>query len=121
MQIRDDGSLAREGPWAVLVSGESATRGLLGSDFKNTFAINKDHSDMVKYSYKDPVCEEVLNRLRSICGGSKPSAARDEVWSHRVTGRMPGQGSFNGQDTEGSESVWAQGNVTQIPQKEVYD
>ncbi|KAJ4411707.1 hypothetical protein N0V82_008943 [Gnomoniopsis sp. IMI 355080] len=108
VSIRHDGSLAREGPWSVLVSRESATRGLFGSDFKNTFAINKDHSDMVKYSYKDPICEEVLTRLHKICAGSKASTARDELWSHRATGQMLGPGPYHGQDREESGRSWIQ-------------
>lgn len=107
IKIREDGSFAREGPWSVLVSGESATRGLIGSDGKNTFAINKDHSDMVKYSYKDPICEDVLVRLRDICVSSKPSTAVDAISNYGTTG-IPVQGPYYGQDRGRADKSWIQ-------------
>jgi len=51
----------------VLVTPESATRGLHGTSSPNIFPIDETHSDMVKFSEGAPTCDIVLGKLREIC------------------------------------------------------
>lgn len=108
--MQADGSFARGGPLVVLVSSESATRGLFGSDYKNVFPINRDHSDMVKYAYNDPVCQEVLTRLSEICAGGTFHTRRNEVWTRRMAGGRSGWDYANGQFSETNQDSWLEGN-----------
>lgn len=107
--MQADGCFAREGPLVVLVSSESATRGLFGSDFRNVFAINRDHSDMVKYAYNDPICQEVLTRLSEICAGDNLQTRRNQLWTRRMAGGRSGWGYANGQSTAINQDSWFEG------------
>lgn len=109
--MQGNGSFARTGPFVVLVSRESATRGLFGTDFNNTFPINRDHSEMVKFADDDPICQDVLARLSVICSSNKNSPGRKEVWTQRVAGGTcrPSWDTLNGQS---SEDIWLGGKQT---------
>ncbi|KAI0896566.1 hypothetical protein F4806DRAFT_508444 [Annulohypoxylon nitens] len=66
-----DGKWSRTGPKEILVTPESATRGLYGDDTKRNsiFPINKDHSDIVKFSENDSdylVIVRQLNQMFSL-------------------------------------------------------
>ncbi|ROV90935.1 hypothetical protein VMCG_09991 [Cytospora schulzeri] len=64
----EDGSFSRTGPRQVLVTRESATRGLCGTYRDEVFNIDEDHSEMVKFRDGSSICElVVLKRLESIC------------------------------------------------------
>jgi hypothetical protein len=73
----------RTGPEEILVTPESATRGLYGSTSTSIFAINENHSDMVKFREGDPNWGVVVGKLREICkihqeavGSNRPSKRR---------------------------------------------
>ena len=51
----------------ILVTPQSATRGLYASGSMSIFPINENHSDMVKFREGDPNCQVVLGKLREIC------------------------------------------------------
>ncbi|ROV97210.1 hypothetical protein VSDG_04797 [Cytospora chrysosperma] len=70
----DDGSFSRSGPRQVLVTRESATRGLWGTSHDDVFPIDEDHSDMVKFQDGSSMCEQVvLKKLESICSSQRDS------------------------------------------------
>ncbi|KAK0724323.1 hypothetical protein B0H67DRAFT_102434 [Lasiosphaeris hirsuta] len=77
-----DGSFARTGPEEILVTPESATRGLYGTNSTSIFAINENHSDMVKFGEGDANCHIVLGKLKETCAAYEetsysPEAAED--------------------------------------------
>lgn len=93
----------------MLVTRESATRGLFGSDFRNTFAIDKDHSDMVKYPDQDPVCGEVLVRLHDICAARRSRSTANGYGHRGITGHRPSMDLLGTSDLEASQELWVQG------------
>ncbi|KAI3318364.1 hypothetical protein HD806DRAFT_512072 [Xylariaceae sp. AK1471] len=64
----EDGSYSRSGPEEILVTKDSATRGLHHLRTPTTFPINENHSDMVKFRPDDRNLHIVLSKLREICG-----------------------------------------------------
>lgn len=83
---------------------------MFGSDSRNTFAIDKDHSDMVKYSDQDPVCEEVLVRLDGICASGRPLSHGNDIWSHRMPSNRPGWDVSGAAQIDAHQDTWAQGD-----------
>ncbi|KAI1087501.1 hypothetical protein F5B19DRAFT_475367 [Rostrohypoxylon terebratum] len=63
-----DGKWSKTGPKEILVTPESATRGLYGDDtkHKSIFPINKDHSDIVKFSENDSDYLVIIRQLNQI-------------------------------------------------------
>ncbi|KAI1442947.1 hypothetical protein F5Y02DRAFT_395013 [Annulohypoxylon stygium] len=77
-----DGKWSRTGPKEILVTPESATRGLYGDDTKRNsiFPINKDHSDIVKFSENDSdylVIVRQLNQMFSLRDTTRVTEARE--------------------------------------------
>ncbi|KAK4446794.1 hypothetical protein QBC34DRAFT_278713, partial [Podospora aff. communis PSN243] len=63
----EDESFYRAGPEEILVTPESATRGLYGTNSTSIFGINENHSNMVKFSKGDANYPIVLGKLKDIC------------------------------------------------------
>ena len=76
---------------------KSATRGLYDTNSASTFAINENHSDMVKFCEGDPNCHVVLGKLKEICAAHHeaapiPPRRRDMPDQlHRAVGRTEGR------------------------------
>ncbi|KAI1371116.1 hypothetical protein F4677DRAFT_450684 [Hypoxylon crocopeplum] len=62
-----DGSFARDGQEEILVSKESATRSLYGSQSSDIFPINENHSEIVKFRQGDPNLSVVVDKLKEAC------------------------------------------------------
>ncbi|KAJ2992379.1 hypothetical protein NUW58_g2188 [Xylaria curta] len=63
----EDGRYSRDGPEEILVTKESATRNLYHLRASDTFQIDENHSDMIKFRRGDPNLHIVENKLRGIC------------------------------------------------------
>ncbi|KAI1778565.1 hypothetical protein F4818DRAFT_304526 [Hypoxylon cercidicola] len=73
-----EGQWSRTGPREILVTPESATRGLY-EEARNSdtiFPINEDHSGIVKFSQNDPVYPIVVKKLAEILPLGEITAAR---------------------------------------------
>lgn len=69
---QEDGSYARSGPQEILVTKESATRSHYHLRTPETFPINENHSDMIKFRQDDRNFHVVMSKLREICGHYDP-------------------------------------------------
>ena len=69
---------------------KSATRGLHGTNSSSIFAINENHSDMVKFSEGDPNYHIVLGKLKEICAGWE---AEDTIGGRRGLPIVPSASS----------------------------
>ncbi|KAL7895514.1 hypothetical protein HDV64DRAFT_95259 [Trichoderma sp. TUCIM 5745] len=65
--VREDGSWCKEGPSAALVNIDSATGHYHRKDKSLMIPINKDHSNMVKFSRGDNDLGKILISLKELC------------------------------------------------------
>ncbi|KAL7958841.1 hypothetical protein V8C34DRAFT_323804 [Trichoderma compactum] len=63
-----DGSVSKSGLEAVLVTPDSATRGLVSSNSSATIQIDASHSDIVKFVEHYHKYDIILSKLKEICG-----------------------------------------------------
>lgn len=63
-----------------MVTPKSATRGLHGTNSPSIFAINENHSEMVKFREGDPNCHIVLEKLREICNSRRYRAEAGDLF-----------------------------------------
>ncbi|RYC59593.1 hypothetical protein CHU98_g6631 [Xylaria longipes] len=64
---REDGHYSRSGPEEILVTKKSATRNLYHLRTSETFQIDENRSNMVKFRRGDPNLQIVKSKLRGIC------------------------------------------------------
>ncbi|KAI1477553.1 hypothetical protein F4774DRAFT_388654 [Daldinia eschscholtzii] len=76
--VNEDGKLS-EGPQVVLVTPQSATRGLLESDESLTFPLNENHSNIVKFCPGHEDYSVVVGRLARICSIEPVGTIKMEV------------------------------------------
>ncbi|KAI1211597.1 uncharacterized protein F4807DRAFT_450786 [Annulohypoxylon truncatum] len=79
--LDSDGKWSRMGPEEILVTPESATRGLYGDPTKqdSIFPIDKDHSSIVKFSENDPNYSVVVRQLNQVLFSRDSTRGREEL------------------------------------------
>ena len=61
-----DGNIERNGPLAVLVNQRSATSRMISENPRRTFAINENHSEMVKFSRESNYLDAIIPKLKLV-------------------------------------------------------
>ncbi|KAM0511390.1 hypothetical protein ACHAPE_009905 [Trichoderma viride] len=124
---RSDGSWCKKGPLAVLVNTDSATCHYYSKDKSLTIPINKDHSNMVKFSRGDNDLGKIIVSLKELCSlqgrlGQLLLATNDASQNQQsfLRANVDSKSTGDGILTEDSELLIDLGSVLSLVQ-EIHD
>ncbi|UKZ73736.1 hypothetical protein TrVFT333_001386 [Trichoderma virens FT-333] len=101
-----DGSVSRSSSEAVLVTPDSATRGLISSNPAATIQIDASHSDIVKFVEHYHKYDIILSKLREICGQRPDHIAPSPIGAFSLNYSRPGADKHGSSASLADPNAW---------------